>query len=149
MRCKAEDVGAAVFSLQLVPVEKAEEFNTLGEAQLIGMKDNRVTRQPLVECVARTHKVADLESAGDFEGALAGRGDRDLTAERLCRRARRLLCCSGPDRRETERREPNCRKDRVDCDLHAKPPVSHQNGRSPGFRINRSRSPSQSLHPAG
>jgi 6-phosphofructokinase 1 len=47
-----------------------------GEAQLIGMKDNRVTRQPLMECVEQTQKVAALVNAGDFAGALAQRGAR-------------------------------------------------------------------------
>jgi 6-phosphofructokinase 1 len=47
-----------------------------GEAQLIGMKDNRVTRQPLMECVEQTRKVAELVNAGDFAGALALRGPR-------------------------------------------------------------------------
>jgi 6-phosphofructokinase 1 len=46
------------------------------EAQIIGMKDNRVTRTPLVECVRETHQVAELEKAGDFAGALARRGRR-------------------------------------------------------------------------
>ena len=46
------------------------------EAQLIGMKDNRVTRQPLMECVERTHEVAEKVKAGDFASALALRGRR-------------------------------------------------------------------------
>ena len=46
------------------------------EAQLIGMKDNRVTRQPLMECVKRTHEVAERVKAGDFASALALRGRR-------------------------------------------------------------------------
>jgi len=46
------------------------------EAQLIGMKDNRVTRQPLMECVERTHEVAERVKAGDFASALALRGRR-------------------------------------------------------------------------
>jgi 6-phosphofructokinase 1 len=46
------------------------------EAQIIGMKDNRVTRTPLMQCVEETHKVAELENAGDFAGALALRGRR-------------------------------------------------------------------------
>ncbi len=46
------------------------------EAQLIGMKDNRVTRQPLMECVERTHEVAEKVKSGDFASALALRGRR-------------------------------------------------------------------------
>jgi 6-phosphofructokinase 1 len=44
------------------------------EPQVIGMRDNRVTRQPLMECVEKTRKVADLVHAGDYAGALALRG---------------------------------------------------------------------------
>ena len=40
------------------------------------MKDNRVTRQPLMDCVKRTHEVAERVKAGDFAGALALRGRR-------------------------------------------------------------------------
>ncbi|MCG6919707.1 MAG: 6-phosphofructokinase [Acidobacteria bacterium] len=47
-----------------------------GEAQLIGMKDNRVTRQPLMQCVEQTHKVAERVNAGDFAGARKLRGTR-------------------------------------------------------------------------
>lgn len=46
------------------------------DAQLIGMKDNRVTRQPLVECVRLTHEVAEREKDRDFDGALKLRGSR-------------------------------------------------------------------------
>jgi len=44
------------------------------EPQLIGMKDNRVTRQPLMRCVEQTHEVARRVSQLDFEGAVALRG---------------------------------------------------------------------------
>jgi 6-phosphofructokinase 1 len=47
-----------------------------GEAQLIGMKDNRVVRQPLVGLVEETREVARRVNAGDFSGALALRGPR-------------------------------------------------------------------------
>ena len=44
------------------------------EPQLIGMKDNRVTRQPLMHCVEETRKVADCVKSGDYAGAMALRG---------------------------------------------------------------------------
>ena len=44
------------------------------EPQLIGMKDNRVTRQPLMACVDETRKVAECVKTGDYEGAMALRG---------------------------------------------------------------------------
>jgi 6-phosphofructokinase 1 len=45
------------------------------EPQLIGMKDNRVTRQPLIRCVDETRRVAERVAAKDFAGALALRGE--------------------------------------------------------------------------
>jgi 6-phosphofructokinase 1 len=47
-----------------------------GEAQLIGMKDNRVTRRPLMQMVEETRKVAERIHDGDFAGALTLRGSR-------------------------------------------------------------------------
>jgi 6-phosphofructokinase 1 len=44
------------------------------EPQLIGMKDNRVTRQPLMACVDETRKVAECVKTGDYAGAMALRG---------------------------------------------------------------------------
>ena len=44
------------------------------EPQLIGMKDNRVTRQPLMACVQQTRRVAECVKTGDYEGAMALRG---------------------------------------------------------------------------
>lgn len=44
------------------------------EPQLIGMKDNRVTHQPLIACVERTRQVDELVAGGDYKGALALRG---------------------------------------------------------------------------
>ena len=44
------------------------------EPQLIGMKDNRVTRQPLMACVDETRKVAECVKTGDYKGAMALRG---------------------------------------------------------------------------
>ncbi len=44
------------------------------DPQLIGMKDNRVTRQPLMQCVEMTRKVAESVKSGDYAGAMALRG---------------------------------------------------------------------------
>jgi len=61
------------------------------EPQLIGMKDNRVTRQPLAACVARTRQVAELVNAGDYAGALALRGPGFESALRTLRTIVRAL----------------------------------------------------------
>ncbi len=44
------------------------------EPQLIGVRNNRVHRTPLLEAVARTRTVPDLVAAGDYAGAMAARG---------------------------------------------------------------------------
>jgi 6-phosphofructokinase 1 len=44
------------------------------EPQLIGMKDNRVTRQPLIACVEQTRRVAECVRNGDYAGAMQLRG---------------------------------------------------------------------------
>ena len=43
--------------------------------QLIGMHGNRVSRVPLMECVAQTRELADLIAAKDYDTALTMRGD--------------------------------------------------------------------------
>ncbi|MET0863719.1 MAG: 6-phosphofructokinase [Nakamurella sp.] len=42
---------------------------------LIGISGNRVSRVPLMECVARTRELADLIAVRDFDAALTMRGD--------------------------------------------------------------------------
>ena len=44
--------------------------------QLIGLRDHRVARAPLMECVARTRELADRIAARDYDSALLLRGDR-------------------------------------------------------------------------
>jgi 6-phosphofructokinase 1 len=61
------------------------------EPQLIGMKDNRVTRQPLMECVAKTVEVARCVKERDYEGALALRGPGFTSALRTLRTIVRAL----------------------------------------------------------
>jgi 6-phosphofructokinase 1 len=44
------------------------------EPQLIGLRGNRITRTPLVDCVAKTQSVAEAISQGDYETAMDLRG---------------------------------------------------------------------------
>lgn len=44
------------------------------EPQLIGLRGNRITTTPLMECVRLTHEVADAIAAHDYERAMALRG---------------------------------------------------------------------------
>jgi len=44
------------------------------EPYLIGMRDNRITRTPLMKCVSRTHAVADAIAAHNFDTAIDLRG---------------------------------------------------------------------------
>jgi 6-phosphofructokinase 1 len=44
------------------------------EPQLIGVRNNRVARTPLMEAVERTREIPKLIEAGDYEGAMAARG---------------------------------------------------------------------------
>ena len=55
------------------------------------MKDNRVTRQPLMECVERTRKVAESIKAGDYAGAMELRGRGFVSALRTLRTIVRAL----------------------------------------------------------
>ena len=41
---------------------------------VIGVRNNRIARTPLMEAVARTREIPTLISAGDYEGAMAARG---------------------------------------------------------------------------
>ena len=61
------------------------------EPQLIGMKDNRVTRQPLMECVDQTLKVAECVKSGDYAGAMVLRGRGFGSALRTLRTVVRAL----------------------------------------------------------
>jgi len=44
------------------------------EPQLIGLRGNRITRSPLIECVEKTHQVAKAISDHDYELAMSLRG---------------------------------------------------------------------------
>ncbi len=61
------------------------------EPQLIGMKDNRVTRQPLMQCVEQTRKVAECVRTGQYAEAMALRGRGFGSALRTLRTIVRAL----------------------------------------------------------
>jgi 6-phosphofructokinase 1 len=43
-------------------------------SQLIGIRNNRVSRMPLMEAVAQTRAIPEMIEAGDYRGAMAARG---------------------------------------------------------------------------
>jgi 6-phosphofructokinase 1 len=55
------------------------------EPQLIGIRENRVTAAPLMECVAKTRAVAEAIKAHDYERAMALRGGSFSEAFRTLR----------------------------------------------------------------
>jgi 6-phosphofructokinase 1 len=55
-------------------VETVLSEESQGQANLIGMRENRITRSPLMDCVEETHAVADRIDAGDYETAMSMRG---------------------------------------------------------------------------
>jgi 6-phosphofructokinase 1 len=55
-------------------VEELVSATAEGEAHLIGMRANRISRAPLMECVEKTHAVAKTIADGDYEQAMALRG---------------------------------------------------------------------------
>ncbi len=61
------------------------------EPQVIGMKDNRVTRQPLMKCVQQTQQVAACVKTGDYAQAMALRGHGFGSALRTLRTIVRAL----------------------------------------------------------
>jgi 6-phosphofructokinase 1 len=67
--------------------------------QLIGMRDNRVAKTPLMECVARTRELAERIAARDHDTALVLRGDRYTEMIHVFRSISRAL----PSQRRTRR----------------------------------------------
>ena len=55
-------------------VEQILDADSQGRAQLIGMRENRVTHSSLMDCVEQTLAVADTIAAGDFDQAMEMRG---------------------------------------------------------------------------
>jgi 6-phosphofructokinase 1 len=61
------------------------------EPQLIGLRENRITRLPLMECVEKTHAVADAITAGDYDKAMEWRGGSFKEAFRIFKTLVRVL----------------------------------------------------------
>ncbi len=55
-------------------VEEILSATPESESYVIGIRENRVTRTPLMDCVNKTHLVAERISDGDYEGAMNLRG---------------------------------------------------------------------------
>ncbi len=55
-------------------VQTLLESDPHAEPQLIGMRGNRITTSPLMECVEKTRQVAKAVADGDYEQAMALRG---------------------------------------------------------------------------
>ncbi len=55
-------------------VEEVLSATAESEPQLIGIRYNRIDRAPLMECVQKTHSVAQKIATQDYEGAMALRG---------------------------------------------------------------------------
>jgi len=67
---------------------------------LIGMRGNRITRSPLMECVQQTHAVADTIAAGDYAKAMELRGGSFTESFRtLCVLTQALPREPAPDQR--------------------------------------------------
>jgi 6-phosphofructokinase 1 len=69
--------------------------------QLIGLRDNRVARAPLMECVARTRELAERIAARDYDTALMLRGDSYTELMHVFRSISRALPSSQARRRAT------------------------------------------------
>src|SRR5918999_5608919 len=69
--------------------------------QLIGLRDHRVAKVPLMECVARTRELADRIAARDYDGALLMRGDRYTEMIHIFRSISQALPSSQTRRRDT------------------------------------------------
>jgi 6-phosphofructokinase 1 len=69
--------------------------------QLIGMRDNRVAKAPLMECVARTRELAERIAARDYDTALMMRGDGYTEMTHVFRSISRALPASRTRRRAT------------------------------------------------
>lgn len=72
-------------------VEEVLSATAGSEAYVIGMRENRVTRTPLMECVEQTQAVADLIAAHDYKKAMTMRGGSFQEAFRTFRTLVRAL----------------------------------------------------------
>ena len=55
------------------------------ESKLVGIRDHDVVVSPLMECVEKTHAVADRIAEGDYETAMEMRGGSFLESDRILR----------------------------------------------------------------
>ena len=60
------------------------------ESKLVGIRDHDVVVSPLMECVEKTHAVADRIAEGDYETAMEMRGGSFLESDRILRTIVRL-----------------------------------------------------------
>ena len=72
-------------------VEELMDATPDGEPQLIGMRYNRVSRMPLMDCVHQTRAVAEAMAGGDYERAMDLRGPSFKEAFRTFRTLGRAL----------------------------------------------------------
>ena len=72
-------------------VEELQAATPESEPQLIGMRYNRVSRLPLMECVRQTHAVAEAISNRDYDRAMELRGESFIEAFRTFRTLTRAL----------------------------------------------------------
>jgi 6-phosphofructokinase 1 len=72
-------------------VETLLKSDVDAEPQLIGMRGNRITHTPLMQCVEKTHSVAKAIEAHDYETAMKLRGNSFIEAYRTLRTMLRSL----------------------------------------------------------
>ena len=72
-------------------VEKILSMQPTDDPCLIGMRGNRIAHAPLMECVERTHALADLIAAEDYDQALRQRGGSFVEGFRSFRTLARAL----------------------------------------------------------
>ena len=69
--------------------------------QLIGLRGNRVAKEPLMECVVRTRDLAERIAARDYDAALMMRGDSYTETMHVFRSISQALPSSQASRRDT------------------------------------------------
>lgn len=55
-------------------VEAILQSNPVSEPQLIGIRGNKISQAPLVQCVEQTHAIAEAMAKGDYKSAMELRG---------------------------------------------------------------------------
>ncbi len=72
-------------------VEELAAAHATGEAMVIGLRNNRITRTPLMQCVEQTHAVAAAIADGNYEQAMELRGGSFRDSYRTFRALARTL----------------------------------------------------------